>query len=323
MIQPNEMKGNLPMEIGNGVISTNTKVWEILTASYTGDIHRVKELVYECPGLIYAQYNYTPPIHFAVREGHIDLVQYLLEEGAHDPSYKIYPFNESLQTIANDRGYTEIVKLLDDYAAEPSRCRFKGDNGNIKFPRTTLQIEFQKCVNEGDLKKVEEILNEHPEFVDDDTYGWGEGIMTVPANKANRSMLQLLIRFGAKVPLLLKWAQAYYFKHFEIAFYLMDQGMSAEVMSWHHVRILHDMAQKGEMIKAALLVRHGAGLNVLEDEYQSTPLGMAARWGRIQMVEYLLEQGADPNKSGASWSTPLAWAQKKGHKEIEKMLLKN
>jgi ankyrin repeat protein len=31
---------------------------------------------------------YTP-IHFAVREGHVELVKYLLDNGAHDPNYKI------------------------------------------------------------------------------------------------------------------------------------------------------------------------------------------------------------------------------------------
>jgi hypothetical protein len=37
----------------------------------------------------------------------------------------------------------------------------------------------------------------------------------------------------------------------------------------------------------------------------------------------LLERGADPNRSGASWSTPLAWARKKGHAEIEADLLRS
>ena len=33
------------------------------------------------------------------------------------------------------------------------------------------------------------------------------------------------------------------------------------------------------------------------------------------------ESGADANKSGASWSTPLAWARKKDQGEIERILL--
>jgi hypothetical protein len=35
------------------------------------------------------------------------------------------------------------------------------------------------------------------------------------------------------------------------------------------------------------------------------------------MAAFLLERGADANKSGALWATPLAWAQRKGHADIE------
>jgi len=79
MIQPTEMKLNLPMVVANKVISTTSKVWNILVASRNGNLQEVKYLVNECPELIFSQYNYTPPIHFAVREGHVELVNYLLE----------------------------------------------------------------------------------------------------------------------------------------------------------------------------------------------------------------------------------------------------
>jgi ankyrin repeat protein len=81
------------------------------------------------------------------------------------------------------------------------------------------------------------------------------------------------------------------------------------------------MAQSGDLTKARLLLDHGAELDVVEDEYRSTPLGLAARWGRRPLVELLLARGANPNASGAPWSTPLAWARNKGHAEIERMLL--
>ena len=50
---------------------------------------------------------------------------------------------------------------------------------------------------------------------------------------------------------------------------------------------------------------------------------MAARWGHVEMVDYLLEKGAAPNKAGASWATPLEWAKKKGHAKIEEILRKS
>jgi ankyrin repeat protein len=93
--------------------------------------------------------------------------------------------------------------------------------------------------------------------------------------------------------------------------------MNANHMNWRRFTLLHDMAFTGDVRKARLLVDHGADINAIDDEYRSTPLGYAAHWGKLDMVTMLLERGADPNTSGAPWSTPLAWARKKGHAEIE------
>lgn len=323
MVQPHEMKLNLPMKLSKEVVSTTTKVWNILVASKNGNLEEVKHLVRECPELIFAQYNYTPPIHFAVREGHIDLVKYLLDNGAHDPGYKIYPFNDPLQTIAQDRNHSEIVLLLEQYAKDRSKQKYKGDNGEILYNRTELQLEFQEAVNKGSLGKTEKILNEHPEFAKDETWFWGEGILVFAAKENNQKMIDLLMSYGATVPAILKWAQFYYFERLDGAAYMMEKGMNPDTMSWHHVTLLHDMAQKGEINKAELLIKYGADIDRVEEEYQSTPLGMAARWGHIEMVDYLLAKGADPNKAGASWATALAWAKKKKHTGIEKILRKS
>ena len=323
MVQPNELKLELPIDVANGAVSTTTNLWNILVASYEGNTGKVKEMVGIQPELFYAQYNYTPPIHFAVRQGHIELVAYLLKNGAYDPEYRSYPFQDNLLTIAQDREHNEIALMLKDYSTNPDRQKFKGDNGRIHFKRNELQIEFEEAVDKNDLNKTEKILKENPEFALDETYFWGEGILMMPAKENQRELIDLLMKYGAKVPSILKWTQEYYFEHNDGAEYMMAKGMSPNTMSWHHVTILHDMAQKGNIEKAELLIRHGAEINPVDEEYQSTPLGMAARWGHIEMVNYLLKQGADVNKAGALWATPLAWAKRKGHLVVEKLLIKN
>jgi len=322
MIQPHEMKLNLPMKLSNGVVSTTTRVWNTLVASRNGNLEEVKHLVSECPELIYAQYNYTPPIHFAVREGHIELVRYLLDNGAHDPAYKTYPFSDSLQTIAEERGHNEIASMLDQYAKDPSTQKYKGDNGEILYKRSELQQEFQEAVDKGSIDKTEKILKEHPEFAKDETYFWGEGILVFAVKENNQKLIDLLMSYGAKVPRIIKWGQFYYFERLDGATYMMEKGMNPNTMSWHHVTLLHDMAQKGDIKKAELLLKYGADIDPVEEEYQSTPLGMAARWGHVEMVNYLLSKGANPNKAGAEWATPMSWAKIKGHGEIEKILRK-
>jgi ankyrin repeat protein len=80
------------------------------------------------------------------------------------------------------------------------------------------------------------------------------------------------------------------------------------------------MAFTGDLQKARLLLDHGADIDAVDEEYRSTPLGYAARWGQREMAAFLLERGANVNKSGAPWATPLAWAQKKGYTDIEASL---
>ncbi len=321
MIRPVELQREYPIKLSGGVYSTTLKVWEILRASHNGDLKTVKQLAQDCPALAYAQYNYTPPVYFAVREGHRDLLAFLLEQSAHAPGYKNYPFQESLQTIAADRGFDDIVLSLDEYAGDPSKQKYKGDNGETDYGRTELQLEFEKAVDKEDLTRTKEILQTNPEFALDPTYFWSEGILLFAAKEYCIPMMELLMQYGAKVPDILKWCQYYYFERSDSAAWLLRHGMNPNTRSWHNVTILHDMAQKGFIDRAEMLIAHGADINAIDEEYLSTPLGMAARWGKKEMVEFLLSHGADHTRSGAAWSTPLAWSRKKDYPEIERILI--
>jgi ankyrin repeat protein len=165
------------------------------------------------------------------------------------------------------------------------------------------------------------LLAGRPELARNELSSWAEGVLMMPAKKRDRALIDLLLVHGAQVPALSKWGRFYYFKHDDVAALLLARGMSAQHCTWHEVTLLHDVAQSGDVAKARLLLDHGAALDSVEDEYRSTPLGLAARWGRKATVELLLARGANPSLGGAAWSTPLAWARNKGHAEIERMLL--
>jgi cytohesin len=71
----------------------------------------------------------------------------------------------------------------------------------------------------------------------------------------------------------------------------------------------------------AMLLDHGARLDVRDELLQSTPLGWACRWERKELVELLLARGAPADESDAeAWATPLAWAEKMGHAEVASLL---
>jgi hypothetical protein len=175
-------------------------------------------------------------------------------------------------------------------------------------------------VKEGKLEEAEQLLRANPQWIHDDEAGWGDGILAGPAAEGRHDVIALLMRLGARVPRVSKWAPYYYFKHEATAAFLLERGMDPNHMNWHRFTLLHHMAAEGEIGKARLLLDHAADIDAIDDEYQSTPLGVAARRDQRAIVELLLERGADPTAAGAWWSTPLAWAEKKGHGRIADIL---
>jgi uncharacterized protein len=59
---------------------------------------------------------------------------------------------------------------------------------------------------------------------------------------------------------------------------------------------------------------NGAHIDAIDDDLRSTQLGICAT-RRREVVRLLMDRGADPNRAGASWATPLAWAVNNGHFE--------
>jgi len=83
----------------------------------------------------------------------------------------------------------------------------------------------------------------------------------------------------------------------------------------------HEMRAEDRVTLATMLLDAGARLDVREDLLESTPLGWACRWGRVELVRLFLDRGADPVEADAKpWATPRAWALKYGHKKIAKLL---
>src|SRR5687767_8899414 len=100
MKKPVEMRSAYPIELHEGRVAETTGVWAMLNASVEGDIDLVRSLTGSRPGLLTCQFDYTSPLHFAVREGHFELVRFFVESGALDPDYWVHPFKDTLVTVA-------------------------------------------------------------------------------------------------------------------------------------------------------------------------------------------------------------------------------
>src|SRR6185436_7059416 len=147
MIQPIEMGAALPVRLQDGVMTSTTQVWSLLSACREGDLERVAALVGECPGLVLCDYNYMAPLHLAVREGHRELVGYLVERGAANPKYVTYPYRETLVTVALDRGHEAIARILEEAYRTADSGRPEDEGGEILYDMDDGQRRFQKLLN--------------------------------------------------------------------------------------------------------------------------------------------------------------------------------
>jgi ankyrin repeat protein len=105
--------------------------------------------------------------------------------------------------------------------------------------------------------------------------------------------------------------------HFQCMAVLLRHGIDANVSRFGQTA-LHFAAARQSALSgaerarfAALLLDHGARLDLRDDLLKSTPLGWACRWGRKELVELLIARGAPVNEPDAEpWATPRAWAEK-------------
>src|SRR5688500_14264500 len=82
-------------------------IWDTVCAAVTGDAEALRELLQREPKLARAEYWYTQPLHYAVREGHTHCVELLLEAGA-DPTLARSGTHD-LATVARDRGHEQTA----------------------------------------------------------------------------------------------------------------------------------------------------------------------------------------------------------------------
>ncbi|XP_027945464.1 ankyrin repeat family A protein 2 isoform X4 [Callorhinus ursinus] len=83
---------------------------------------------------------------------------------------------------------------------------------------------------------------------------------------------------------------------------------------------VHQLAAQGEMLYLATRIEQENVINHTDEE-GFTPLMWAAAHGQIAVVEFLLQNGADPQLLGKGRESALSLACSKGYTDIVKMLL--
>lgn len=270
---------------------------DICTACFIGDVERVTELLSEDPGLANRPSEYVTyyacsgtPIRNAAAGGHIEIVRLLLESGA-DPNLGeegIAPMGHALHSAVCN-GHRSIVELLLERGAHPnvpvessadtlSAAIRNGDQEMITLLTSHgAARSMELLAYYGDTMTAAAMLHANPKLADDPQ------ALCCAAEEGHEGFVRLLLRYRPKLAKQVGVGG----KTAAITELLFAYGMKANHRDWLEATPLHHFARRGDVMNASIFLAHGARLDVLDEDWGMTPLEMAVKFKRQEMVDLL------------------------------------
>lgn len=269
-------------------------VWAMFMATIRGDLDTIQKLVERNADLLRCVHYYTQPIKFAVREGHAEVVRFLLDNGV-SPFYRTRIFHESLVDLAADREHDEIVRILEEAISRKS--------GGYTRETEPLANELIESVRTRDYEKTARIVRSSPERVRlsnaNGTTGLHEAVeigdfhatrllldngADVQAQagtgfSAGRKPIHVALYAGWRDRILIR-------KKAALAGYLVGRGADYNILV---------AAAFGDTRRVREFLDADPSLANFRDTCDRPPISVAAGRGHHDIVELLLERGADPN----------------------------
>lgn len=284
--------------------------WQTILAASTGDVVTLRRLLARDRRLARATYWYTPAIHFAVRDGHVDAVRLLLEGGA-DPEHS--GLHEGLIQMARDRGREEIAQLLE---------RARDGRGRV-VPQPTNHA-IHKAAALGQLDDTRAMLDADPSLVN---LGGREGM--TPLHHAvlggRREMITMLLERGANIHA----RSSRDFEAIDLALWNKRRGLDAEI-----ARLLLSRGATCDLTTATALGDLAAVRQMLDSDPSRIhetrpsgrrPLSAAVEFEHDDIVRLLLERGVDPrwDEPDAPHGTSVHAAAIRGNLAVMTLLLEH
>jgi ankyrin repeat protein len=321
MLQPAALKSDQKLLWSPG---RGTDVWALIRACASGDLEVVQALIAKDPSLARSHYDYRKPLYFAVRENRIDVVQFLLEHD-HNP-LDLWVDDDPIE-IARDRGYTEMEQLLRHTL-------------DTRFNASPSGEPVASALRDHQLERMRELLDAQPELV---TKGDSRSNQPIHWATMTRQLeaIDTLLGLGADInarrmdgarPIHLTNGDYFYrgwrdvprnwpVTPAQVMAHLKARGAFIDLPTACHtgdIERVRELLQQDPSLANKVGAHEGYYLGA------GAPLSNAAAAGRVDIVQLLLDHGADPNlpeEQFAPKGKALYSAVYHGHYEIAKLLL--
>ena len=250
--------------------------WELICAAIRNDVETIRNHLGEEPDCARLEFWYTPPIHFAVREGNLKATRAL---------WDAYPYDEVTRLIrmADDRGHADVADYL---------------RTSIGAETSTGDSRLHEAVKEGNYAEIERLLSEVQGIgAHRDSKGRTALHLAVIAN--NQEAARALLASGVEIDATdyLGFRAVHYACWTNQYWTLAKGGVGL-------LQILLDggatdsptlAAVRGDLDAVRTFVAADPAVVDDAEALQKRPLSVAVERGHRNIVRYLLDQGANPS----------------------------
>ncbi len=268
-----------------------------LMAIEAGDTDRVSELLtsHSLELMNVSDAAGLTPVHIAAREGHQDVVELLLKQGA-------------------------VYNMRNILGATPASVTIKHD---LRSTRELIRQSeaFYAAVEAGDIEKIRRLLKTPPK-----NRSAGPTPLHMAAAGGHKGIVRILLRHGlgrdqvdeaGATPL----HHAVRNGHADVVKLFLKFPDLVNTPDSSGATCVHLAAAAGHTSVLDLLLRYGdIDVNTRRND-QSTALHLAAAEGHESAVKLLIHEGADLNARDATGNTPLHGAAQRGHKAVTEQLV--
>lgn len=165
-----------------------------------------------------------------------------------------------------------------------------------------------------DLAAVKDMLAAQPQLLNENAE-WVETAIQAAAHVGSREIAEYLLAQGAPLDIC---TAAVLGRAEDVAALLAESPELAGATGSHNIPVLYYAAIGGYTEIAQMLIDAGADINA--GAGGNTALHGAAGFGRVEMVRWLLDRGANPYEYDHEGRMPLDVAVATGHEQIAEML---